>query len=359
MPETRWTLVNHLTNALRRERVGDKKAPTLWPSQATAVLENENGEEVIVGKCRRARFFRYVSDLYHYDPEENNHWEELTRFLDERKAPVSDYMQWIWAIGNLYEEYVIQKSKESGVFIREQTPVYIKKHNVSGKMDVEVVDPQVRKLRVIEVKSVYGYGANMVIGTGAKKPKTAPAPKEGNLMQLALYDWWWVMPRSEQYARSRLLYGARDDGKNAEIEVWCEVEEIDGTPVHWICYQYIEPDTLPADMREPVKTPICIENILEQYDKTTEAVETRTIPKRDFKLKYTEADCKKLYDKGELNRADTAAWEKRVQRIEDGKEPTKLPSVSEKGDWQCRFCDYRHACYSKTNPWQENEVPGE
>lgn len=351
---TEWTLLDHLTNALKRPRVGDPKAPTLWPTEATVVLE-QDGEEVVVGKCRRARALRYIRDLYEYNPEENPQWKELYEHIVKYDTEPSNYMRWIWVIGQMFEDYVINKAKESGVFIREQTPIYIRELNVSGKMDLTVVDPNDAKLRVCEIKSIYGRGANMVLGTDAKKPKEAPVPKEGNLLQLGIYDAWWVLPRQEEYARSRLIYGARDDGRYGEVEVWIEEHDEE----HWIMYRYILPSTLPKSMREPVRTPFSIENIMANYAETLRHVEEGTLPKRDFKLNYDEDDIRKLYEAGKLNRADTKAWETREKHREEGKKLTVLPSVAKKGDWQCRYCDRKYACWKQNEPLVPNPTPGD
>ena len=144
-----WSFIKHITDYMSRPRLGNQKAPTLWPSEASMILENEYGEKENIGKCRRAIFFRYLKDNYIFS-EKYSHYKSLIEEIDKHGVDVDPYIRWIWVQGNLYEDYLLNKAKESGVYIGDQTQVYIPKYNVSGKIDIIVINPETSKLSISE-----------------------------------------------------------------------------------------------------------------------------------------------------------------------------------------------------------------
>lgn len=333
----KWSFVSHITDYLKRPRWGQSKAPTLWPSEASAVVINEYDEEVTEGRCRRSTYFRYLVASFEYYTEAYSMFEPLVKSLKREYIPVDNYMRWIWEQGNLYEEYCINKAKESGIFIAEQVPIYIPEYNVSGKLDIVVIDPTTGLYRTTEVKSVYGYGANAVLGTpGERKRGLLGKPRSSNLMQIGIYDWWY-MSRREDFGTSLLTYGARDTGRYAEYEIDTGQEE-DG--LSYIKYTGISPNET-----EQTVSNISIENILEQYKYIQLCLNSGEIPHRDFDLSYSEEKIDKLYERNLLNRTNKTRYEKRKQQQADGK--TKLIKPVEMGDWQCNRCSYKNICYSK------------
>ena len=72
-----------------------------------------------------------------------------------------------------------------------------------------------------------------------------------------------------------------------------------------------------------------------------------SIPERDYELVYSQDRIRELYEAGELNKTDTAQYEKRQKQIEEGK--TRLVKEVVKGDWQCRLCEYSKVCYEESN----------
>ena len=160
-----WSFIKHISQHLERPKLGEQKAPTLWPSSATAIIDEE-----VIGKCRRQSYFRFAKDSYHFDPK-YDHLKPLVDIINEHKAPPSKYLQWIWIQGSLYEDYCINLAKESGVYIGDQISVYVPGYNISGKLDLIVINPETTKLHIVEVKSVYGFNANSVLGTEAQHKK--------------------------------------------------------------------------------------------------------------------------------------------------------------------------------------------
>lgn len=332
-----WSFISHVTNYLKRPRFGQSKAPTLWPSEATAIVKNKYDEDVIEGKCRRATYFRFLTECYSYYKDTYSVYQPLVEAIRTEYIEVDNYLRWIWKQGDLYEEYCIQAAKDSGVYIADQAQVYIPEYNVSGKIDLIVIDPLTNLYRAVEVKSVYGYGANAVLGTpGQRKDGRLGEPRSSNIIQIAIYDWWYTS-RQEDFGQSLLSYGARDTGRYAEYIIDTSQDE-DG--LHRIKYSGISPN-----ITAQVVTPITIENVLEQYKYIQNCIDSGEVPNRDFQLSYDEDLIEKLYDRGELNKSDTSRFEKRKQQIQEGK--TKLIKPVEKGDWQCSRCSYRTICYEQ------------
>ena len=333
---TKWSFISHVTDYLKRPRFGQSKAPTLWPSEASAVTTNEYDEKVVEGKCRRATYFRYLTECFKYYTDKYSMYQPLIESIQREYIPVDNYMRWIWKQGDLYEDYCINAAKESGIYISDQVQVYIPEHNISGKIDLVVIDPLTNKYRAVEVKSVYGYGANSVLGTPAERRRgNLGQPRSSNLMQIALYDWWYTS-REEEFDSSFLTYGARDTGRYAEYEIDTSQDE-DG--LHRIKYSGISPVETGK-----TTTDISIESILEQYQYVTLCVDSGEIPERDFELSYSEERIEKMYERGQLSRTDKAQFEKRRKQIEEGK--SRVVKAVEKGDWQCNRCSYKTICYS-------------
>jgi len=333
-----WSFITHITNYLGRPGLDEQKAPTLWPSEATAVVVNEHGEEVVLGKCRRANYFRYALDMYNFS-EDFNDYENFVNELKENIADSDLYLRWIWKQGEIYEQYCVDLSKESGVFISGQTSIYVPKLNVSGKIDLIVIDPETSRFHIVEVKSVYGFNANKVLGTpGERKKGSMGEPRDSHLMQIGIYQWWYGNTNS-QFGHGLLVYGSRDTGRYAEYRITVEKAE---DSLDYIYYQANSPWE-----GDKINSGISIQSICSNYKYIKDSVELRskTIPARDFELQYSDDRLLKMYQRGELNKTETTQFEKRQSQIADGKE--RLNKQIEKGDWQCALCQYKAYCYTK------------
>lgn len=335
-----WSFIEHATDYLARPRLGDQKAPTQWPSEATAIVENEHGDPEVIGKCRRSAYFRLLLDAYSFSPNYEI-FKPLVDKLELEKIEVDPYMRWIWAAGNLYEDFCVNIAKEAGVFISGQTQIYVPKINLSGKIDLVVINPSDKLFHIVEVKSVYGFNANRVLGTPAERKRgILGTPRESHLMQLGLYQWWYANQRDE-FGDGLLVYGARDTGRYAEYTVTVEpVENEDGSTTEYIFYKG----------NAPCKTAkrnsgISIQSIVEQYKLIAKGVDSGEIPERDFDLRYDEDKLQVLFDRGELSKKDTEQFEKRKKQIEEGK--SRVVKQVEKGDWQCNYCSFKNVCYSE------------
>lgn len=338
MNKKSWSFIQHSTDFLMRPRIGDAKHPTLWPSEATAIIK-ENGKDKVVGKCRRAVFFRYLEACYSFYSQ-YDHYGSLVERIKREKLPPDKYMLWVWKAGELYEDYLINIAKESGTYVGGQISVYIPDFNISGKVDILTVNPDTHKYSNVEAKSVYGHGGKEVLGTPAERRKgQTGTPRHSNLMQIALYD-WWTASHDDAYEYSRLIYGARDTGLYSEYGVY--TKENEETKETEIFYFGIAPN-----QSKPVKSPITINSILEQYTYIQTCLDSGQIPERDYELLYSQERIQEMYDAGALGKTDTEKQEKYMKYI-SGESKRKIKPLI-KGDWQCDRCNLKNICYQSTD----------
>lgn len=325
-----WSFIKHVTDYMTRPKFGEQKSPTLWPSSATGEKDNQ-----AIGKCRRQAFFRYASDHYSFSKEYSN-YQKFYEYIKTNSLPRSTYSEWVFRQGDLYEDHCINLAKEAGVFVATQTSVYIPKYNVSGKIDLIVINPETSKYHIVEVKSIYGFNANSVLGTDAQQKKGIMGePRESHLMQLGIYQWWFAN-NHEDFGPGMLVYGSRDTGRYGEFYITVEIDPQDN--LEYIYYQPIVPVS-----GAKVNTGISIKSIMKNYHYISQCLENQEIPPRDYELRYSDEKITELYENGELSKADTSQYEKRKQQIDEGK--TRLVKPVEKGDWQCRLCEYKNICY--------------
>lgn len=344
-----WSFIEYITKSFSNQRVGDPKAPTLWPSEASAIIE-KNGKKVVVGKCRRSTFFRYLLENISFY-EEYETWKNIVEEIKGKTLPIDKYLIWIWRQGELYEEYLIEQAKISGVFLGTQIPLYFKKYNLSGKEDIEVINPETAKTSIVESKSVYGHNAKYVLGHFTKNGYTPGTPKDSNLMQIGLYHYKRAMNNSE-YEESRLVYGSRDTGKYGEYLIKTEKGSTGQTHIF---YKMISPRVL-----NWVESPITIESILEQYQYITECLNSFVIPERDYNIIFSEEELAELYEEDELTKTERVQYEKVIarreennDRIANGLKPKQELKQVEKGHWNCSLCQYRNVCYEEDNTPRE------
>jgi len=350
-----WSFIEHVTGYLAKPRMGEGKQPTLWPSEASAIVVNQWGEEEVVGRCRRSTFFRFAMANYAYD-ENFKHLELLIAELKARVMPIEPHVYWLWSAGELYEEYVTNMAKNSGVYIGAQVPIYMKEYNMSGKLDIVAINPETCKNTIVEAKSVYGRGADKVLGSAfERRTGSMGTPRDSNLMQIALYDWHYAKPR-DNYEDSLLLYGSRDTGRFAEYKI--RTEKIDGIVKIFYTGQ------APVATAE-VESKITVDSILNDgYAYVTNHLLAGVVPPRDFEAVYSEEKIQVLYERDKelprkqqrLTKKDREQVEKiearktiNADRIAAGKLPLKPLKRVIKGDWGCGYCQFKNVCFNEDN----------
>ncbi len=347
---SKWTLGDHINAHLTQPRLGIARQPSLWPSDASAVLINEHNETYVEGSCRRHTFLRFTRDQFIYDNQVNDQYRPLVEELYALESDPDRYLRWIWIAGNLFEEFVISQAKESGVYKASQIQVVIPGWNVVGKLDLLVENPVTGGLIAEEVKSIYGYyPEKAVLGTNSDRAhKKLGKPKTNNMMQAALYD-WVLKNHIPKFEATRLFYGDRGTGKDAEFEITTYLDPDDG--LTHIKYKGVFPFETPA-----VKSDITIDNILTQYKYVSDHYTNGTLPPRDFDLEVSPEKIHLLYERGDLTDSQTESYEKILERqrvnaelIAEGKKPKKELKPLSITNFMCARCDFRNFCYSSTD----------
>lgn len=364
--------MDHLSDWLTRPRLGDDKPPSFWPSAASAVDKDGN----VFGSCRRQQFLTYLKMLVNYSKGSDKRyefWDYLIEDVEATLTPTSKYMHWIWEQGELFETHVLDLIKESGLFLGTQIQVYIPEFNVSGKIDAIAYNPYNQKKIICEVKSVYGYNADKVLGTDFdRKSGIAGEPRDKNLMQIALYQWHYGSKEDFDYAQ--LIYGDRGTGKYA-------VYQVDTKPDGSINWRPINPG-----LGKWTAAPYTIFEILNVYKKQQEDIDAGILPPKDFSLIYSAEELTKLVSESfkiievdnedkELNTFDSVAemlekgagvksrkftvkskgkmtidkatalqFVKYIDRETNGGRKIKKP---EAGNFNCIYCNNKYFCFNQ------------
>jgi len=286
-----------------------QKAPTLYPSSASIVLNLDSipGGKVI-GGCNRGEFYRIKG-------------------LKATNPPGKSTMM-AAAMGNAIEDIVRAQVLKDGTFVEAQTPIYINDLKVSGRLDL--LCERNGYIYIVEVKSFAKYWAHKEIcgyyeGTGENRKFYLPNPKMNHLFQVALYT--YVL--RDKAIGAKLYYVARDDAATQEFNVICVPCQEDGKTVHRI--------ELSASNREPaILKSFTIEGILERFRLLSDAVESDTLPEREYYLKYPIELIEPLHKHGYIKKTDYSKWKK-----------SKNKKKHELGDWECSYCNYKDLCWGK------------
>lgn len=379
MAETQpFSTMDHVTEWLMRPRIGDSKPPTLWPSSAAALDSDGNHW----GACRRRTFLKYMTEVVKYRNRANQDlgpWLPIAEQVVSVQTSESKYMHWIWEQGELFEAHMLDLFKESGIFLATQVMVYIPEFNVSGKIDAIVINPDTGKKIICEAKSVYGINGDRVLGSNFdRKNGQAGEPRDYNLMQIAIYQYSFT---DDSYEYGQLIYGDRGTGRYAVYQV--DVNKSTGI----IRHRTISPGLGPW-----VSVSYTIFDILNVYKGITESIEEGVLPDRDFSIKYSFEQLRKLTDQSykivetatgddgvdvdvatyetteeflnasdgrksrkfylkarketELSKTIAEQFVKYKDRKVNGGREVKPP---EGGDYQCNYCNYTRFCYDNNN----------
>lgn len=328
--------INSLRAGKYRESLGGKTGVN--PTGASAWMINERGEKTLVGKCLRQVWY--------------------SKKKVPRTNPATDNNQFVFMMGNMAEEGLQQAWSKAGVLLEANAKIRknIAKNPqtddeimLSGEVDAivrwtemqtgddgidrMVIDPT--KAIGIEVKSKWGYGAKAVMQGNKTSTYENGFPQIEHLMQTALY--LHLRKTFEDFHNVEIpyfviCYIGRDNGANKSFRVELSdgydgnivVKDMDGNVLkpraekllEWGVVQNME---LSIDMMR--------ERYYEQLDNLTRD----TPPAREFSLRYSDDEAKRLFERGELSKTKFG---------EHGKKP-----LAEIGDWNCSYCDWKDTCW--------------
>lgn len=288
-----FSLKELMLNEMRRTRIrslGSKQS--LWPSQARVkTFDNQ-----IIGQCLRASYWAKNNE-----PQTN---------------PVSEEVMLMGYMGTKIEDGVIEITKNNGIW--ENNNVKWQAYGLSGEVDIilRVKEPNeqnaiVENLYIVECKSCSGYFPNKEVfgynkGAGANKQWVPGKPKDKHLMQGAIYAY----VGKEKFKGTIIIYVSRDESRLMEFLITLDDEGriyINGN----LEYRFT------------------IHDILKSYEELQAAIDTKTLPARDYKPAYTNAEVASLYEKKEVSKAV-------FDSHNDGSKPYS--------DKECSYCPYKNKC---------------
>lgn len=295
-----WDVVDqHLMTGpgLRTERM-----PTFYPSAAACIDQTDRYK--IIGGCNRAQYYRCAGY--------------------EKSNPSGLFSQYIFAGGNMWEDWLIEQLKQSGVWVSNSLKFQEIPKNISGEIDVVVKDPFTSELMIVECKtySSSNYKAKKEICGTKRFPKCTP--KDQNVLQAFLY----LGKFAEQGIKKSLLVyfdracGGPDNNKQFTIEVHTENElrypkisynDHNGVPVAYVDYR------------------ITLEAIYERYAALKESLIAGEIPRPAYAHVFTDSQVREKHGEGLIAKTKMENWERNKE---------KYPI----GDWQCFYCDYADSC---------------
>jgi hypothetical protein len=291
------------THLMKKNPLKVDRLPTFYPSAASCLSEIDGKN---IGSCIRENYYRCSG----YEQSDKD----------------SVWSQYVFAGGRIWEEWVISRVKEMGIFLANNLKFVDLERYISGELDLVISDPEGgAKPAIFEMKTFYGYDAHkQILGTSY----VPPSPKESNLLQAFLYLGEFIGQVEKVY----LMYFARDD--HARNQFVIEMVEKDGKhypqiTTYWAKANNEEKSHTYIDYR------ISLEGIFGRYNDLMNCLKDGKIPKGDFRHSYTEKEIETLFASGDISKTAYAQWQK-------DKDPFAL------GHWKCRkYCSYRTTCLAQ------------
>lgn len=285
-----FKLIEATDEHMTRPRVGFPSNDFFNPSASSVRYIDKHGIARVEGQCMRASYYRYTG---------------------EEALPTDAYSEWIFRLGKKVEDILVEEWKQMGIWVCNNQKFYDKKHNISGEIDVVLMEPENQRLFAVEVKSFYGYYATKEI-CGNKGQKGQP--KTNHLLQVLIYlD---VCKRYGILDYAKLIYYARDSAKRNEFNIDIVQDGEHKRPM----------------INDVIDYRFTIEEIYDRYHELQGYLDRGEMPEREFDMKWDADKVKKFFDLGEVSKTAYQDYQKN---------PDKNPV----GDWQCRYCAYKNTCW--------------
>jgi len=297
---------------------------TVWPSEASVTLG-----PVSEGECKRALYYRYTGT-----PPSN---------------PMSLIGRSICDTGKLIEVDQILKYKGMGMFYSDQESIKYdipgsekKPIHHSGKIDTLIKFKD--QIHGIEIKTIGTYKIDSIFGTDTKLGLPSPS----NIMQAILYKYYFSKVekgKNVQVNDVYLLYIDRGTGRSKYFKIDIDndgypiITPIDGagnekTPIRTIDYpsynDFLEGKEKSTDeLGRIAGVRICTQDIFDKYISVFNQVDNKTLPSKDYNLKYTQEEIDKELLLGRIT----------ARKHKMAKNGTKVY-----GDVRCQGCAYQKLC---------------
>lgn len=277
---------------ISRPRFTAQRAKHFYPSEASVEVLDEHGDRVVHGGCLRASFFRLTG---------------MSSLPEEAR------MQYIFEQGHHVESIITNLAKEMGIWVANSVKFIDLEHNISGELDLVLKEPSGQQYGG-EVKSFYGYYAKSEIFGNRSK---VGMPKMSQLLQTLIYCHVF----QDRLPYFRMIYFARDSVDRKTFKI--ELAEMDGK-----LYPQIDGRIL---------TTFTMDDIYERYARLSTAVQMQQAPAADFELQYSAEKINDFHAKGKVSKTAFAKFN-----------AGKLKPDQYIGDWNCRYCKYKNACWGVT-----------
>ena len=308
------------------------------PTGASAMMINERGEKVLVGKCMRQVWY------------------------SKKKVPrtnsSTDNNQFVFMLGNAGEGGLQDAWGNAGVLLESNAKMV---HNLAKNPDTDMIrlsgevdailrwtewktgDDGVPRIHIdpskaigIEVKTKYGFfGKGQIMGNRDSIYANG-FPQIEHLMQTGLY--LAARKRFEEYHDVEIpyfviCYVLRDNGihKSFRIEL---SDGYDGR----IIVKDMEGNELKPKMEKSLEwgvtaqqMELTIDMMRERYQLQLDNLKSDTPPPRDYDLRYSDEKAQRLFDEGDLSKTKKGNHEKKP--------------LDDIGDWNCSYCDWKGVCY--------------
>lgn len=296
--------------------IGSRKRTSFYPSSTSVEVSTPLGPSVI-GTCLRQQYYDFT--------------EEPISNIGETDYRISAI------IGDKISEMVVQFIDEHGYKMGLQrlaveSSFYDPRINLSGRCDIIAWDSIKREVIGLEIKSVGEFKAN----------KTMLLPDEQHIMQAAIYlDYYKTYMASNQQLPKKwyIWYCSRTENYSIKAK-----KHSSPLQMLWDFHITLDDDGVPTVHSPNGKTRmehLKLEKIHERYKKLADYIETKTLPPRDFEIKYSPEKITSMYQLDLLTRkADKEVVEKWLKK---GAPQGKLKL--EMGDFSCNLCAWKDKCW--------------
>lgn len=243
-------------------------------------------------------------------------WLEKTD--QEKTNPIGLNAVMAGALGNDYEEWLINQLKETGLYYNSGISFTDTSRVVKGIVDVIIKDPNTGELCLGEIKSYDGSNytnSSLIIGNSKNKPK----PRDKNLLQLMRY---MLIGLELGFKTGYLIYVDRACNyyKNKQFKI--ELVNISGKN-----YPKISTTDHLGEYYEYTDMRICDTGIYEAEDKLLQHLGSNAIPDKEFVEEYDEETVHTRFEAGLIPDYLYNKWKR---------DPMNNPL----GDFQCKYCPF-------------------
>lgn len=290
---------------ITRPRFKATRPLSLYPSEASVITTDKDGNEKVEGGCLRASYYRATGTAPGSSPDARG----------ER----------IMSVGSNIEQWFIARWKEMGLWVDNNIKFYWPEYRISGELDAVLLDPETGNPYGIECKTFYGYdAAKEIFGSKWK----AGFPKMTHLLQTLIYTFYF----KDRLKYFKMVYMDRSDTKQTEFNI--EVREHEGK---WWPF-----------VNDKRVTTFSVDDILARYSLLNHYINDGIIPPRDYELVWDTDRVEREKANGNVSKTAYAEWEKGKRKL---------------GDWNCRYCRYKETCWKDEGvelmPSELDTTPGE